>query len=178
MTLIIEIALGIVLGAFLLWLISAIASYEKPRQAQASAPEPTVWLVKIGGLTKCILDEGSGCCRDMLYDPALANSIHQFATYDEAREWAKEMVNVDLGDNSWEAEAHTYWHGNLEVVEVTPTVAARYMEHRTGDGKVDPAYTAAREERWKTAQAKQDAEKAAHLERMRERRDRAQNLKT
>jgi hypothetical protein len=173
-TLVIEIALGIVLGAFLLWLIFAIANYQSPRPEPKW--EPTVWLVCIGGLTKCIFakDRPEGyCCGDTVYDPAFANTVHQFATYEEAKSWAKEMVNVSLGDTS-EPE-RTYWHGNLEVRAVTPEVAARYMEYRIAGGKVDPVYLAECSERLRVANEKEAAEKAAHVVRMQERRDRANN---
>lgn len=169
--LVIEIALGIVLGAFLLWLIHAIANYQSP--SPAPEWEPTVWIVIIGGLTECILDKDSHCCSDMLYDPAFANTVHQFPTYEEARVWAKEMVNVDLGDSGWEAPGRTYWHGNLKVRAVASDEAARWMEYRTANGKVDPVYLAEAAERVRTANEKDAAEKAAHMARMQQRRDRA-----
>lgn len=79
-----------------------------------------------------------------------------------------------LGE-SWETPGKTYWHGNLEVMEVTLPVAANWMKDRTADGKVDPAYLAEGEARAKAAQEKQATEDAAHLARMRERRDRGHN---
>ncbi len=177
MLLIIEIALGIVLGAFLLWAIYAIANYQSP--GPAPKWEPTVWLVCIGGLTECIFDKEKGegyCCRDMVYNPAFANTVHKFATYEEARAWAKEMVNVRLAE-SWEAPERAYWHGNLEVRVVTLPEAARWMEHRTTDGKVDPVYLAECAARANVAQEKEAAEEAAHMARMQERLARGQDQK-
>src|SRR5712672_2196028 len=103
MPLIVEIALGIVLGVFLLWFIYAVANYQAPPPTPNS--EPIVCLVCIGGLTECIYDKDKGkeyCCKDMLYDPAFANTVRQFATYEEAKDWAEEMVNVRLAE-SWQA---------------------------------------------------------------------------
>jgi hypothetical protein len=175
--LIIEIALGIVLGVFLLWVIYAIVNYQSP--GPVPKWEQTVWLVCIGGLTECVFDKEKGkgyCCRDMVYNPAFANTVHQFSTYEKARDWAKEMVNVRLVE-SWEASKTTYWHGNLEVREVTLPVATRWMEHRTADGKVDPLYLAECAARAKVAQEKQGGEEAVHKARMQERLARGQNQK-
>jgi len=169
--LIIEIALGIVLGFFLLRVIYATTHRQSSRPERE--PEPTVWLVCIGGQTECLFDKEKGkgyCCTDMIYDPAFANTVHQFDTYEAAQNWAKEMVNVRLYDR-WEPDT-VYWHGNLEVREVTLPIAARWMEHRTADGKVDPAYLAECAAHAKMAEEKQTAEKAAHLARMQERRSR------
>ncbi len=121
-------------------------------------------------------EKGKGyCCRDMIYDPAFANTVHQFSTFKEVQNWAKEMVNVDLAE-SWETP-RTYWHGNLEVREVTLPEAARWMEYRTADGKVDPVYLAECAARRKAAQEKRAAEEAAHIARMQERCARGQNHK-
>lgn len=169
MLLIIEIAFGIVLGNFLLWAIYSIATYQSPRPEPKW--EPTVWLACVGGLTECMFDKEKGkgyCCRDMVYDPAFANTVHQFATYKDAQDWSKEMVNVCLAE-SWEMPK-TYWHGNLEVREVTLSVAARWMEHRIADGKVDPVYLAECAARARVAQEKQTTEEAAHIARMEKRR--------
>jgi hypothetical protein len=174
--LVIEIALGIVLGVFLLWVIYAVANHQSPRPVPEW--EPTVWLVCIGGHTECMFDKEKGkgyCCKDMVYDPAFANTVHQFATYEEAQNWAKEMVNVRL-DKRW-ATGATYWHGNLEVREVTLPAAARWMEYRIAGGKVDPLYLAECAARLKVAQEKRSAEEAAHIKRMQERRTRRQNQK-
>jgi hypothetical protein len=174
--LIIEIALGIVLGAFLLWVIVAIANYEPSRSEPRQ--EPTVWLICIGGLTECFVNKDEGkeiCCRDMLYDPAFANTVHQFARYEDAKAWAKEMVNVSLSDNSREAPTTTFWHGNLEVREVTPSAAAAWLQHRGADGKLDPVYLAECEANYIRGTGRQAAEEAAHMARMRERQARGNN---
>jgi hypothetical protein len=177
MPLIVEIALGIVLGLFLMWAIGAVASYRSPPPTPKW--EPTVCLVCIGSLTECIYDKEKGkgyCCKDMLYDPAFANTVHQFATYDEAKAWAKEMVNVRFAE-SWQTPRTTYWHGNLEIREATLPVAARWMEHRTADGKVDPVYLAECAARAKVYNEKQAKEEAEHAARMQERLVRGQNQK-
>jgi len=189
--LIIEIALGLVLGVFLLWAIPAIvvtvgvaigSIFESIDDSLLPAPkrEPTVWLICIGDLKLCPGDEiaeAKGlCCRDMVYNPAFADTVHQFDTYEEARVWAKEMVNVPLVEtptqsfvSEREDDRPKYWHGNLEVYEVTPTSAARWMEHRIADGKFDPVYLAEGEARLKVADEKRVAEEAAHIARMQER---------
>lgn len=178
MLLIIEIAVGIVLGAFLLWIIHAADNYQTQRRSHPDQePELRAWLVCIGGQTECMFDKEKGkgyCCGGMIYDPWFANTVHQFPTYDEARAWAKEMVNVDLGDLSWEAPDRTYWHGNLEVREVTHSQAAQWMEHRIANGKVDPVYLAECEARAKASQEQRAAEESAHMVRMLERRARGQ----
>lgn len=176
MILIIEIALGIVLGVFFLWIIYSIANYQSPPSPRLKQ-EPTVWLVSIGGLTECLFDKDRGkgyCCLDMVYDPAFANTVRQLATYEEAQAWTKEMVNVRLAE-SWETPTTTYWHGNLEVMEVTTDVAARWMEHRTAEGKVDPIYLAECAARAKGADEKRAADEAAHMARMQGRRERGQS---
>ena len=179
--LIIEVVVGIVLAVFLLKAIFAMSN-RPSRSPVLNEPESTVWLIFIGDQTECVLakeKEAGYCCQDKVYNPAFANTVHQFSTLEEARAWTKEMVNVQL-DEAWGGTpaTTTYWHGNLEVKEVTPAAAAGWLEHRTADGKVDPVYLAECAARAKAAEERLAAEEAAHLARMQERLSRGQNQKT
>lgn len=118
----------------------------------------TVWLVSIGGRKECPNRKRHRRheCRECggRYDPALADTVRRFDTFEQAQTWCRDVVGVAIEAPeppppglehfaSILGHVRVYCHSNLVVQEVAPEKADDMMRHRLADGKHDPACAAA-----------------------------------